>query len=140
MQLLLYSSKQDKNESRLAEAIQAATPGKSIERFSSLADLRERLRSIVEPASIVVLVAADREELQDMQAFRDMLTEIFVILVIPDWQESTVKLAHILKPRFLSVIEDDFLDLSQIVAKITRTHHTPPSAFKNASGDPRTLP
>jgi hypothetical protein len=140
MQLLLYSSKQDKNESRLAEAIQAATPGKSIERFSSLADLRERLRSIVEPASIVVLVAADREELQDMQAFRDMLTEIYVILVIPDWQESTVKLAYILKPRFLSVIEDDFLDLSQIVAKITRTSHNPLFTPNNPSSDSRALP
>jgi hypothetical protein len=125
MQILFYSSKHDENESRLAEAIKAATPGKGIERFTSLADLRERLRSIVEPDSIALLVAADLEELQGLQVFRDMLTEIYVILVIPDWLESTVKLAHILKPRFLSVIENDFLDLGQIVAKITRTPKGP---------------
>ncbi len=140
MQILLYSSKQNNNESRLAAAIQASVPGKSIERFTSLADLRERLRSIVEPASIMVLVAADREELQDLQAFRDMLTEIYVILVIPDWQESTVKLAYILKPRFLNAIGDDFLDLSQIIAKIAQTPHPSPPVGKNASNDSRPRP
>jgi hypothetical protein len=138
MQILFYSSKHNENESRLAGAIKAATPEKSIERFTSLADLRERLRSIVEPASIAVLAATDMEELQNLQAFRDMLTEIYVILVIPDWQESTVKLAYILKPRFMNVMEDDFLNLGQIVAKITRTSHEPPAArfaAKTASGD-----
>jgi hypothetical protein len=143
MQILFFSSKHDENEARLAAALLAAIPGKNIEHYNSLVDLRERLRSIVEPASVVVLVATDLKELEDMQAFRDMLTEIYVILVIPDWQESTVKLAYILKPRFLSVIEDDFLDLSQIVAKITRTAHEPsPARFaaKNISGDSRSLP
>lgn len=136
MQILLYSRKQDKNESRLAEAIRIATPGKEIELLTSLADLRERLRSIIEPASIAILVAADREELQNLQAFRDMLTEIYVILVIPDWQESTVKLAYILKPRFMNVLGDDFLDLSQIIAKIVQNPHPSPPAGKNPSHDP----
>ena len=37
-----------------------------------------------------------------MQAFRDMLTEIFIILVLPDRQKSTIRLAHLLRPRFIS--------------------------------------
>lgn len=128
MQLLFYSSKNDKNEKRLDAAIRSATPGETIERFSSLADLRDRLRRIVEPDSIMVLAAVDREELLKMQAFRDMLTEIFVILVISDRQESTIKLAHHLRPRFLSQFDDDFMDLNQIVSKMIRTPHgSPPS-------------
>lgn len=115
MQLLYYASKNDENENRLKAAIQAAASEEMIERFTRLDDLRERLRSIVEPDSIMVLAAVDREELLKMQAFRDMLTQIFIILVLPDRQESTIKLAHLLRPRFLSKFNDDFTELNQII-------------------------
>lgn len=137
MQLLFYASKNDENENRLKTAIQSATAGETIERFTQLDDLRNRLRNIIEPDSIMILAAVDREELLKMQAFRDMLTEIFIILVLPDRQESTIKLAHLLRPRFLSTVEDDFTDLNQIVAKMIRTPHgsTPfPTAAGNPSG------
>jgi hypothetical protein len=123
MQLLFYASKNDKNEKRLKAAVQSASLAGAIEHFSSLDDFRDRLRSIIEPNSIMVLAAVDRKELQKMQAFRDMLTEIYIILVLPDRQKSTIRLAHLLRPRFLSVIEDDFVDLNQIVAKMIRTPH-----------------
>ena len=137
MQLLFYASKNDENENRLAAAIRAVAPGGAVERFVKLEDFRDRLRSIVEPNSIMVLAAVDREELLKMQAFRDMLTEIFIILVLPDRKKGTIKLAHLLRPRFLSQIDDDFIDLNQIVAKMIRTPHgspPSPSAAGNASG------
>ncbi|MCX6554764.1 MAG: hypothetical protein NTZ12_07090 [Candidatus Aminicenantes bacterium] len=123
MQLLFYASKNEKNEKRLKDAIQSASLDGTIEHFTRLDDFRDRLRSIVEPNSIMVLAAVDRKELQKMQAFRDMLTEIYIILVLPDRRKSTIKLAHLLRPRFLSLIEDDFVDLNQIVAKMIRTPH-----------------
>jgi hypothetical protein len=79
------------------------------------------LRSIVEPDSIMVLAAVDRSELLKMQAFRDMLTEIFIILVLPDRHKSTIRLAHLLRPRFISQLGDDFNDLNQIVGKMIST-------------------
>jgi hypothetical protein len=123
MQLLLYASKNDKNEKRLKDAIQSASSEEMIEHFTSLVDFRERLRSIVEPNSIMVLAVVDKTELLKMQAFRDMLTEIYIILVLPDRHKSTIKLAHLLRPRFLSLIQDDFTDLNQIVAKMIQTPH-----------------
>ncbi len=63
-----------------------------IEHFTRLDDFRDRLRSIVEPNSILVLAAVNRKELLEMQAFRDMLTEIYIILVLPDRRKSTIKL------------------------------------------------
>ena len=135
MQLLFYASKNDENENRLDAAIRSATPEGTMEHFSRLDDLRDRLRSIVDPNSIMVLAAVDREELLEIQAFRDMLTEIFIILVLPDRQESTIQLAHLLRPRFLSQVDDDFTDLNQIVAKMIRTPHGPPP-LPAAAGNP----
>jgi hypothetical protein len=137
MQLLFYASKNSKNENRLAAAIQAATPGRTIERFTRLADFRDRLRSIVEPNSIMVLMALDRDELLQIQAFRDMLTEIYIILVLPDEKKSTIKLAHLLKPRFLSSIQGDFSVLNQIISKMLQAPHGSPASPYNA-GNPST--
>lgn len=135
MQLLFFASKNNRNENRLAAAIQAATPGRTIERFTRLADFRDRLRSIVEPNSIMVLMVVDREELLQIQAFRDMLTEIYIILVLPDGKKSTIKLAHLLKPRFLSSIKDDFTVLNQIISKMIHAHHGSPDS-PNGTGSP----
>ncbi|MGA2532143.1 MAG: hypothetical protein ABSG19_03805 [Candidatus Aminicenantales bacterium] len=77
----------------------------------------------VEPESIAVLMASDREELQRMQLLRGLLTEIFVVLVIPDRKKSTIELAHLLLPRFLSQTEDSFRDLSKVLNKMVRTTH-----------------
>ena len=81
--------------------------------FKRLADFRQRLRMPVEPDSIAVLSASNRQELQQMQALRELLPEIYVILVIPDRKKSTIELAHLLLPRFLSQKDDDFTDLSK---------------------------
>jgi hypothetical protein len=127
MQLLFYASKNDKSENRLEAAIRTAIPDVTIEHFTKLSGLRDRLRSIVEPDSIMVLAAVDRAELLKMQAFRDMLTEIFIILVLPDREKSTIRLAHLLRPRYISQLQDDFSELNQIVTKMVQTPHGSPT-------------
>jgi hypothetical protein len=121
MQVLFYASRNDRDKNRLETAIHDAIPGRGIELFTRLDALRERFRFIVEPDSIVVLLAADGEELREMQMFRELLPEIYVILVIPDWRENTVKLAHLLLPRFLSQKADSFTDLIKVLKKMVRT-------------------
>jgi hypothetical protein len=120
MQVLFYASGNDKDKNRLEAAIHDAVPGRAIELFTRLDALRDRFRFIVEPDSIAVLLAADGEELREMQMFRELLPEIYVILVIPDWQESTVKLAHLLLPRFLNQKADSFTDLIKVLKKMVR--------------------
>jgi hypothetical protein len=121
MQVLFYASGNDGDKKRLEAALHDAVPGRTIELFTRLDALRERFRLIVEPDSIAVLLAADREELLEMQMLRELFPEIYVILVIPDWRESTVKLAHLLLPRLLSQKTDSFKDLVKVLKKMTRT-------------------
>jgi hypothetical protein len=123
MQFLFYASSSGADEIRIKAAFQAATAGQSIEQYSNLADLEERLRRIVEPKSIAVLVAADGEELRKMQEFHDMVMDVYVILVLPDWQENTIKLAHLLRPRFITQLKNDSIGLDQIVAKMILANH-----------------
>jgi hypothetical protein len=118
MQLLFYSSGDDQDEKRLEETVHKVIPESKIELFKRLDDLRERLRSPVEPDSIAVLSALNREELKQMQVLRRLLIEIHVVLVIPDRKKSTIELAHLLLPRFLSHIKSDFTNLKIVLNKM----------------------
>ncbi|HLP46076.1 MAG TPA: hypothetical protein VK469_09020 [Candidatus Kapabacteria bacterium] len=120
-QILFYASRDDKHKRRLETAIHEALPGWPIEFFTRLDELRDRFRNIVEPDSIAVLLVANYEELHNMQVFREFLTEIYVILVLPDWKENTIKLAHLLLPRFISQKTDDFADLKKVLVKMTQS-------------------
>jgi hypothetical protein len=123
MRLLLYSCCDDQNNKRLESAVQKVIPESQIEPFKSLGKFGERLRMPVEPDSIAVLSASSRKELLQMQPLRGLLTEIYVVLVIPDRKKGTIELAHLLLPRFLSQKNDDFADLSKVLDKIYRTIH-----------------
>jgi len=118
MQLLLYSSGDDHDEKRLEAAVYKVIPESKIERFKRLDDLRERLRRPVEPDSIAVLSASNREELKQMKLLRRLLIEIYIVLVIPDRKKSTIELAHLLLPRFLSQVHSDFTDLKIVLEKM----------------------
>lgn len=118
MQLLLYSSGVDQNSKRLEAAVYKVIPESQIELFKRLNDFMERLRMLIEPNSIAVLSVSNREELLQMQRLRKLLTEIYVIIVIPDRMESTLRLAHLLLPRFLSQKESDFTDLKKVINKM----------------------
>jgi len=118
MQLLFYSREDDQNKERLEAAVHQVIPESQIELFKRLDDFRERLRRLLEPDSIAVLSASNREELQQMQPLRGLLTEIYVVLVIPDRKKSTIELAHLLLPRFLSQKKDNFMDLSKVLNKM----------------------
>jgi hypothetical protein len=118
MQLLLYSSGDDQNEKRLEAAVHEVIPESKIELIKRLDDFKVRLRMPIEPDSIAVLLASNREELQQMQLLRGLLTEIYVVLVIPDRKKSTIELAHLLLPRFLSQKDSDFTDLKIVLNKM----------------------
>jgi len=123
MQLFFYSSGDDPNNKRLEAVVHKVIPESKIEVFKRLDGFRERLRTPIEPDSIAVLSASNREELQQMQLLRGLLTEIYVLLVIPDREKSTIEIAHLLLPRFLSQKNDNFIDLSKVLNKMYRTSH-----------------
>ena len=105
------------------EAVHEALPHRPLGVSRQLTALQELLRTIVEPGSIAILSAVDQTELRRMQALRGLLTEIFVILVVPDCKKSTIRLAHLLLPRFISQKEDSFSDLKEVLKKMVHTSH-----------------
>jgi hypothetical protein len=60
-----------------------------------------------------------------MQLLRRLLTETYVVLFIPDRKKSTIELAHLLLPRFLSQVNSDFKDFKIVLDKMyTNSQHS----------------
>ena len=116
--MLFYSSGNDQDNKRLEASVRQVIPEKRIELFKGLNDFKARLRRPIEPDSIAVLSASNREDLQQLRPLRRLLPEIYVVLVIPDRRKSTLALAHLLLPRFLSRKESDFADLKIVLHKM----------------------
>ena len=111
---------------RLEAAVHKVIPESKIESLKRLDDFRERLWSPIDPDSIAVLLASDREELKQMQMLRGLLTEIYVIVVIPDLKKSTVRLGHLLLARYLSQKKDNFINLGKVLRKMYENPHGSP--------------
>ena len=131
---LFYSRRNDENGKRLRAAVHRVIPKENVEIYRRLDDLATRLRAPKLGSLISVLLAADREELEDMMALQDLLKDIHVILAIPDGERRTVELAHRLFPRFLFHKEGDFTDVEKVLSKIVQSrvdHKAPNEAAGN---------
>lgn len=118
MQLLFYSNGVDNNSERLQAAVHRVIPEGRIEHFTKLEDFEAGIRRPVEPDSVAVLLASTRDELEKMRQLRRLLTEIYVVLVLPDLGKDTIKIAHQLLPRFLSRKDSDFADLKVVLNRM----------------------
>jgi hypothetical protein len=118
MKTLFYSSRDDPNTKRLEGAVRQVIPESHLEFFHDLHRLEERLRKPIEPDSIAVLSVLNKDELKKMQSLRRLLPEIYVVLVIPDQRKSTLALAHLLLPRFLSPQDGDYENLKFVLQKM----------------------
>lgn len=118
MQLLYYSSTADQDNDRLDAVVRKVIPAGRIEIFKGPDDLKERFRTPVEPDSVAIFLVSNRKELRDIQSLQGLLTEIYVILVLPDLNKATIKTAHHLLPRFLSRKDSDFADLKIVLGKM----------------------
>ena len=93
-----------------------------------LEDFRDRLRRIVEPNSIMVLAAVDREELLENASLSRHADRDLHHPGAPRSAEEHHQAGPSFKAAIFKPDKDDFTDLSQIVAKMIRTPHGPPGA------------
>ena len=83
---------------------------------------------------IAILLAASKEELQELVSVGELLEDIRIILVLPDTDRDTVANAHILRPRYLTYVDSDFSDVAAVLSKMLSNIHLDKRRGKNAMG------
>lgn len=120
MTLLIYSTKTNGSEERFLRIIELLLPEEKLKFCRSIDDLSNELRQPAFIPRIVILFASSTEELEDFFPIRELLEDTKIILIVPDTNPATLLKGHILRPRFLSDYNSDFVDIAAVVGKMIK--------------------
>lgn len=118
MNILFYSSSLTGIGKRFLRIVLSHIPQGRIEMCHSLATLEERLHQPLGGMTIAVFHITNREELGALIALRELLEDFRIIMILPDSEESTTAMGHILRPRFVIYSDGDLPDASVILGKM----------------------
>lgn len=123
MNLLFYAPVADATGNRLQRVVEALVLPEEIEICRTMAGLLAALRRPTHDLIIAVLLAATNEDLTGFLALRPLLSNVRVILILPDRDNETVARAHFMRPRFLAYADSDFIDVAAVLHKMLANTH-----------------
>ncbi len=118
MKLILYSNGTNIAGKQLQQVIESMIPVKMREIYRTTESLSSRFRQPGITDIIAVLFAASKEELSDILLIRKLLSDLRVILILPDRENETIKQGHTLYPRYVSYADTDFKDVAAVLRKM----------------------
>ena len=118
MILLFYAREEHGAGERLQTLIEELVSEDNIEICMTIGSLFQRLRQPTYDLSIVVLLAADSQDLTELLSVRDLIWDLRLILILPDRETGTIAKGHILRPRFLTYLDSDFTEVAAVLKKM----------------------
>jgi hypothetical protein len=124
MSVLLYAASEKGPGERLRGIIKTFVPEREIEVLGTIHSLSDRLRRPTDAVDVAILLAANRDELGEFLSVNDFLSDLRIILILPDRGEDTVAKGHTLRPRFLSYADSNFTDVAAVLGKMLSGNST----------------
>lgn len=119
--VVLYFSPEAEGPGReLQEVLRNDLPEIQVEIFTGFEELVTGLQRPEAEPLVVVLVIADRAELEEFLPLRPVLANTRVILVLPDLDDETRSLAERLNPHYVGSVEEDFVEVATTIDEFLR--------------------
>jgi hypothetical protein len=84
----------------------------------SLGTLQRKLRQPNSGQDILLVFLSSRARLAEFIGLRDLVGDMRLVLVLPDREQGTVALGHLLRPRLISYRDGDFLDVASVLVRM----------------------
>lgn len=120
MKLFFYADGNAEAGDRLLQKIEDQVSADIVEAYRSLDDFQQGLLRQRREANIGILVAANAAELQWLITLGKLLTDMRIILILPDRNKETVAAGHRLGPRYIGYADSDFEDVVAVVKQILK--------------------
>jgi len=124
MKIIVYAKEGNVKGEFLKELIDGIVPQTNMEAYTTISDLSSRLHAPQLEFNIVVLIAAGKEDLENILAIKPLLDNVRLILVLPDRQSETIRMGHSLHPRYLSFNDSPASDVVSVLTKMIETDST----------------
>lgn len=125
MSVLMYGEWTSGAGKRLHRMVRTFVPKSKIESFGTLDSFSHKLREPKNDHDIAVILANNKEELRELVHMDDFLGDLRIILILPDRDNNTIAQGHTLRPRFLTYMDSDFLDVAAVLSNmLANTHYS----------------
>lgn len=118
MSLLVYLSKLNGTAKRIRDTVDALNWNGTVELFYSFKEFELRLRHPNGGEDIGLLFFSTPDDLNQMILSRHLLSNLRLIVILPDREAETVAQGHLLRPRFLSYRDADFSNVIMVLQKM----------------------
>jgi hypothetical protein len=118
MNIIFFLSVSNEQGERLERVVELFFPRRRIEKCRDLKELGKKLHEPYNYKDVVLLSPAGKEELSSLLALQDLLSDMRVILVLPDRDDETVAMGHRLRPRMVSYNDGDYLDVAAVLTRM----------------------
>lgn len=98
------------------EAMRASFP--QIAAYTSMTSFCTRLRHTPAQSAIIVLAAADEQELTTIISFRHLIEDAPLIMIMPTKDAALLAEAHMLHPRFIGDLESGVYEVIAVIQKM----------------------
>ena len=121
MNVLFYKPvAKEENKKLINEVLEDLNTDSKLEVHLTIDSLSHSLRQPKEDSVIAVLLAEREKDLVDILAIKDLLSDIRVVLVLPNREKDTITKGHSLRPRFLSYANSDYNEVSTVLSKMIK--------------------
>ena len=118
MTVLFYTTQSDLAAEQLQSVIEMLVLKDQLEMCRTFDSLSRRLCRPSNDLDIAVLAAANGEDLLKILSLKDLLSDIRIILILPDSKPDTISKAHAIGPRFLTYLDSYVEELQSVLSKM----------------------
>ena len=139
---LFSPSKPDDNWTRLCNVVMKSIPSESISIFQTLESFYDRARQGRTDISAAIVHISNMQDIHKLQALRDLISDMRIIMILPDNNEETLRIGHSFYPRYISFADSTFEDVTAVLQKIilnTRKEGNP-NKIENCSASEAQIP
>ena len=120
MSLIFYEKAIDGIAGQLKGMMKPLMGEDEIKVYHTISILSKRLSGPIDGRVIMVLVAADRNDLLDIYAIRELFGIIRIIIILPDREDESVRMGHQLQPRFLTYMNEELSEVYSVLRKMLK--------------------
>ena len=118
MNVLFYAAVKNGVAKKLQQEVEEFVPEGKREVHRTIDSLSRSLSRPADELNIAVLLAVNMDNLLDLIYIRSLLSDVRVILILPDRKDTTIAIGHTLHPRFLSYADSNFKDVGAVLKKM----------------------
>ena len=115
MPLIVLAPSQNPVSGRLLAVLETVVCHNDVCIHHSTDGLEEGLKSPLARPAIAVILVLTRSDLERTVSFRHLLEDFKIILILPDNHPRTIEAGHLLGPRFVLFIDDEFVNIGIVL-------------------------